>query len=204
MFDVNRVAQRTPHRSPPEFPQLLLSPATLAINSRSDVILLSSHDNSPEPITDNDTRTLPSDVDNDVRPPPSKKIKTSSSAPGSKPVSAAAPGTRPKATKASRLRSRSPTPPPQRPQQLKTIRLDIKLGGPDNYEVVIATLAKTSGQRPPTPPPPKPESSDSDGEETDRAKSKKKVLVDAVSSSFNADPSTLTEETCRLGILRRY
>jgi hypothetical protein len=36
---------------------------------------------------------------------------------------------------------------------LQTIRLDIKLGGPDNYEVDVAALAKATGQRPATPPP---------------------------------------------------
>jgi hypothetical protein len=57
-------------------------------------------------------------------------------------------------------RSPSPSPPPQPPPplavvrpSLQTVRLDIKLGGPDNYEVNIASLAKESGQRPPTPTP---------------------------------------------------
>jgi hypothetical protein len=35
---------------------------------------------------------------------------------------------------------------------LQTIRLEIKLGGPDNYEVDVAALAKATGQRPATPP----------------------------------------------------
>jgi len=34
---------------------------------------------------------------------------------------------------------------------MQTIRLDIQLGGPDNYEVHISNLAKETGQRPPTP-----------------------------------------------------
>ncbi|KAL4077536.1 hypothetical protein J3A83DRAFT_4087986 [Scleroderma citrinum] len=125
-----------------------------------------------DPSTDHDTRTPTSDIDSDLRPPPSKKIKTSQSAPESKPVSAA--GAKPKSAKVSRPRSRSPTPPPQRQPPLQTIRLDIKLGGPDKYEVDMATLAKATGQRPETPPPPKPDTSDSDGEETDGAKPKKK------------------------------
>ncbi|KAG6331156.1 hypothetical protein ID866_7932 [Astraeus odoratus] len=92
------------------------------------------------------------------------------------PVSTAGTGAKPKSAKPSRPRSRSPTPPPppQRPPQLQTIRLDIKLGGPDKYEVDIATLSKATGQRQPTPPPPKQDSSDTDGDETDRAKPKRK------------------------------
>ncbi|KIM65542.1 hypothetical protein SCLCIDRAFT_474779 [Scleroderma citrinum Foug A] len=142
----------------------------------TEVHTLSSHENSPEPTADHDIHTLVSDVDNDLKPPPSKKIKTSQSPPGSKPISAAGAGTtaKPKSVKAPRARSRSPTPPPQRQPPLQTIRLDIVLGGPDKYEVDITSLAKATGQRPTTPPPPKPDTSDSDGEETDRAKPKKK------------------------------
>jgi hypothetical protein len=48
---------------------------------------------------------------------------------------------------------------------METIRLDIKLGGPDNYEVDMAALAKATGQRPATPPPVvKGYESESDGE----------------------------------------
>lgn len=50
-------------------------------------------------------------------------------------------------------RARSPSgspPPPERPP-LQTIRLEIALGGPDHYEVDIAELARTTGQRPLTP-----------------------------------------------------
>jgi hypothetical protein len=52
---------------------------------------------------------------------------------------------------------------------LQTIRLEIKLGGPDNYEVDMAALAKATGQRTATPPPAvnvnvKRYESDSDGE----------------------------------------
>jgi len=154
-----------------------------AIRTVTEVHVLTSRENSPE----HDTRTFVSDIDidNDLKPPPSKKIKTSQSPPGSKPISAAGAGTtaKPKSAKASRARSRSPTPPPQRQPPLQTIRLDIVLGGPDKYEVDITSLAKATGQRPTTPPPPKPDTSDSDGEETDRAKpKKKKVLVTILST----------------------
>ena len=72
---------------------------------------------------------------------------------------------KPKSTKA-RARSPSPSPPPPAPPPpLKTIRLEIKLGGPDNYEVDVAALAKATGQRPATPPPvAKRYESESDGE----------------------------------------
>ncbi|THG95144.1 hypothetical protein EW145_g8015, partial [Phellinidium pouzarii] len=46
-------------------------------------------------------------------------------------------------------------------------RLEIRLGGPDNYAVDIAKLARESGQRPPTPPPVKRDTSDSEGEAAD-------------------------------------
>lgn len=72
---------------------------------------------------------------------------------------------KPRSTKA-RARSPSPSPPPPvPPPPLQTIRLDIKLGGPDNYEVDVAALAKATGQRPATPPPAvKRYESESDGE----------------------------------------
>jgi hypothetical protein len=71
---------------------------------------------------------------------------------------------KPKSSKA-RARSPSPSPPPAPPPPLQTIRLDIQLGGPDNYEVDISALAKATGQRPATPPPAvKRYESESDGE----------------------------------------
>ncbi|KAG2064926.1 hypothetical protein BDR04DRAFT_1109359 [Suillus decipiens] len=106
--------------------------------------------------------------DTDVdQQPPSKKLKSSSSS--SKPASTIKPK-----SKAQRPRSPSPTPPPPPPPPLQTIRLQINLGGPDNYEVDIATLAKTTGQRQPTPPPPKADTSDSEGEDDGEPKKKKK------------------------------
>ena len=47
--------------------------------------------------------------------------------------------------------SPSPPPPPVKPPP-QTIRLDIQLGGPEDYEVDINRLSKETGQRPPTPP----------------------------------------------------
>ncbi|THH27008.1 hypothetical protein EUX98_g7180, partial [Antrodiella citrinella] len=79
-----------------------------------------------------------------------KKTKPSSS-------SAAAPnptsGAKPKSTKQpARSPSPSPPPPPTRPP-LQTVRLEIKLGGQDNYAVDISALAKETGQRQSTPVP---------------------------------------------------
>jgi hypothetical protein len=74
---------------------------------------------------------------------------------------------KPKSTKA-RARSPSPSPPPLvPPPPLQTIRLEIKLGGPENYEVDVSALAKATGQRPATPTPPAVKQhyeSESDGE----------------------------------------
>lgn len=161
-----------PDRSASEF--LQPPPPALHVNGTisvpREVISLSSRDNSVEPVTgDPDSRTLVTDGD---KPPPSKRIKTSQSAP----VSAAGTGSKPKSTKASKPRSPSPTPPPPRPPQLQTIRLDVKLGGPEHYDVNIGSLAKASGQRPSSPPPQKHthDTTDSEDEGTDRPKIKKK------------------------------
>lgn len=161
-----------PDRSASEF--LQPPPPALHVNGTisvpREVISLSSRDNSVEPVAgDPDSRTLVTDGD---KPPPSKRIKTSQSAP----VSAAGTGSKPKSTKASKPRSPSPTPPPPRPPQLQTIRLDVKLGGPEHYDVNIGSLAKASGQRPSSPPPQKHthDTTDSEDEGTDRPKIKKK------------------------------
>ncbi|KAF9232902.1 hypothetical protein BU15DRAFT_90551 [Melanogaster broomeanus] len=166
MLDVNcPTHEPSPTRSPAEIPPTSRSSHHSSISAHSDVIELSSRDNSPEPTTDHDKRTLVSDVDHDVKPPPSKKMRHSASAAGSKPVSAAGAGAKPKSSKPSRPRSPSPTPPPPAlPPPFETIRLDIKLGGPENYEVDIASIAKASGQRQPTPPPPKLDITESEGE----------------------------------------
>ncbi|KAI9573444.1 hypothetical protein HD554DRAFT_871277 [Boletus coccyginus] len=173
MLDITRV----PPRSPADVPPTSRSSHNSAISAHSDLIELSSRDNSVGPPSGNDGRTPGADVSHDVKPPPSKKMRHSAPLAESKPASTAGTGPKPKSSKQPRPRSRSPTPPPPAPPQpLNTVRLDIQLGGPQKYEVDIAVLAKASGQRPPTPPPPKPDISESDGEEThdDQAKPKRK------------------------------
>lgn len=105
---------------------------------------------------------------------PSTSTTSSTKPKSSKPASATpANGHKPRSP------SPSPVPLPQRPA-LQTVRLEIRLGGPEDYEVDIARLSKETGQRPPTPPravSPRPdESSDSEGETTkeDGVKPKRK------------------------------
>lgn len=102
-------------------------------------------------------------TDNDSGDPSSGETNKPDSKPkqdGSPPASLSA---KPKSTRHARSPSPSPPPPPTRPP-LRTIRLEIKLGGPNNYEVNLSTLAKEDNQRPPTPEPVKRDSSDSEGE----------------------------------------
>ncbi|KII84232.1 hypothetical protein PLICRDRAFT_46617 [Plicaturopsis crispa FD-325 SS-3] len=104
------------------------------------------------------------------------------------PPSTTAP-TKPKSVRAHRPRSPSPSPPPP-PPPLQTIRLDIKLGGPDNYEVNISGLAKSTGQRPATPVPLKHDTSDSEGDaeeggEKPALKTRKKTRKSAVAEYYD-------------------
>ncbi|KAJ3780319.1 hypothetical protein GGU10DRAFT_241201, partial [Lentinula aff. detonsa] len=81
-------------------------------------------------------------------------------------VSTAAPKPKSKA----KAKARSPSPPPIAIPPLHDCALTIKLGRPDNYTVDITSLAKASGQRPPTPKQKgQDESSDSEAEKTKAA-----------------------------------
>ncbi|KAF8900482.1 hypothetical protein CPB84DRAFT_1680451 [Gymnopilus junonius] len=119
----------------------------------------------------------------DLKPPPS-----SAPPPPSKPASSIKPrSSKPKA------RSPSPSPPPPPPPPPQTIRLQIKLGGPSNYEVDIRHEAKETGQRPPTPPPPPKkvaDSSDSEDDEDDKKDDKplKKKRTHASEYYDTSDP----------------
>ncbi|KAH7882101.1 hypothetical protein F5I97DRAFT_1939569 [Phlebopus sp. FC_14] len=185
MLDVHHLAHRISPRSSADIP------ASFRDQARNDLISLTSRDNSIDTNTDHDGRALASDVDYDIQPPASKKMRHSSSAAGSKPASAAGTGVKPKSSKPSRPRSPSPTPPPPPPPPLQTIRLEIHLGGPDDYEVDVASIAKATGQRPPTPQPPKPDTSESEGEEEthdEHAKRKKKKKHTAAEYYDVTDP----------------
>lgn len=62
---------------------------------------------------------------------------------------------KPKSKKPRKHRTPSPSPPPVvPPPPVRTIRLEIVLGGPSNYEVDISRRAKDTGQKEASPPPP--------------------------------------------------
>lgn len=104
-----------------------------------------------------------SDADPTVLPLPTASAKPASSA-------------KPRSTKPPKARSPSPSPPPPPAPPLQTVRLEIRLGGPSNYEVDISRQAKDTGQRPPTPPPTVKKVADSsDSEEEDKDKDKDKA-----------------------------
>lgn len=105
-------------------------------------------------------------------PPPDNPVPLSS------PLSSPAhpePTAKPKSAAKSKAKEPDPSPePPPRPPP-RTIRLEITLGGPDNYAVDIAQLAKATGQRPPTPQEVvKPDSSDSEPEKSNEKSEKKR------------------------------
>ena len=106
------------------------------------------------------------------------------------PDSSTKPGSssKPRSTKPAKpARTPSPSPPPPLPViPFRTIRLQIRLGGPSNYEVDIARQAKDTGQRPPTPPviaKKVPDSSDSE-EEDDKDDGKKSSKKKKVSGQY--------------------
>ena len=116
---------------------------------------------------------------------PSAKPSSSST---TKPATTAT--TKPRSTKPTKpARTPSPSPPPPPPVvPLQTIRLQIRLGGPSNYEVDICRLAKDTGQRAPTPPAAVKkvaDSSDSEEEDKEEDKSKpKKIKVSYYNTFF--------------------
>ncbi|KAJ3972853.1 hypothetical protein EV361DRAFT_797313 [Lentinula raphanica] len=87
----------------------------------------------------------PGDPNDATKPDPEAATITETSLPP--PTSAGT--TKPKSK--AKAKPRSPSPLPIAPPPLQTVRLSIKLGGPDNYTVNVSGLAKASGQRPPTP-----------------------------------------------------
>ncbi|EIW56386.1 uncharacterized protein TRAVEDRAFT_21578 [Trametes versicolor FP-101664 SS1] len=150
---------------------------------------------SPIPIDDVDT-PLPVDllvpenavddaVSSNEAPVAGESTKGKKSKPSSN-VAAAGPSAKPKSSKSAAPRASSPSPPPppaRRP--LETIRLDIQLGGPEDYEVNVSELAKATGQRQATPVPevkiPGDSSDESDGDDEpgdDKVKLGDKVKTD--------------------------
>ncbi|EEB99192.1 hypothetical protein MPER_01176, partial [Moniliophthora perniciosa FA553] len=127
----------------------------------------------------------PVDVDNVLKPPPSPSPAVSDAPPAplpdvphddQKPRSSLPPSTqassskphstvKPKSKAANAAPPRSPSPPPPPPPALTTVRLQIKLSGPENYQVDIAALARESGQRPPTPVQKRADTSESEDED---------------------------------------
>ncbi|KAF6748232.1 hypothetical protein DFP72DRAFT_820655 [Ephemerocybe angulata] len=81
-----------------------------------------------------------------------------------------------KATKPRKHRTPSPSPPPVAPPPpLRTVRLEITLGGPSNYEVDVRNLSKETGQRDATPPPPAPPPESEDEEAAKAVKTEEEV-----------------------------
>lgn len=129
---------------------------------------------------DDDDDNNNNDNNNDKLPATVASGQKPASKPSSKP-----PSSKPRSSKPHKARSPSPTPPPPPPPAppLQTIRLEIKLGGPNNYAVDIAEVSRSTGQRPPTPTQPgvghvsdsEDDDDDEKGKEKGKGKSKKKV-----------------------------
>ena len=168
-------------------PDVNLPPPSSAATSRRSSVAVAGEDGSSIPVRDasvSSSAHLPISIPVLVHSPP---LPTSSGPSGSsvtaKPSSSStkpASSAKPRSTKPAKpARSPSPSPPPPPPVvPLKTIRLQIRLGGPSNYEVDISRQAKDTGQRPPTPPAvvkKVTDSSDSDEDEDkdDKSRSKK-------------------------------
>lgn len=134
-----------------------------------DDVPISIHNNFPS-----DIPVLPLPPNTNNHPPPSSS--------------------KPRSSKPHKPRSPSPTPPtpPPPPPPLQTIRLQIKLGGPDNYAVDIANVARATGQRPPTPPIALAAggvASDSDDDEDDKEKDKDKDNTDKDKDKVKDEPT---------------
>ncbi|KAF9456909.1 hypothetical protein BDZ94DRAFT_1314708 [Collybia nuda] len=108
-------------------------------------------DDEPQPVLPIAAGDNGDDDGNNNNKPPS--VTASGHKPSSKPPSSKPPSSKPRSSKPHKPRSPSPTPPPPPPPAppLQTIRLEIKLGGPNNYAVDIAEISRSTGQRAPTP-----------------------------------------------------
>ena len=172
-------------------PDVNLPPPSSAATSRRSSLAVAGEEASSIPVRDasvGSSAHVPISIPVLVHSPP---LPTSSGPAGSsvtakpsssstKPVSSA----KPRSTKPAKpARSPSPSPPPPAPIiPLRTIRLQIRLGGPSNYEVDISRQAKDTGQRATTPPAAVKkvaDSSDSDDDDKDdKSRSKKHKVSD--------------------------
>lgn len=144
--------------------------------------------------------------DDNISKPPTAAASPAASGhkpPSSKPPSSKANSAKPRSSRLHKPRSPSPTPPPPPPPAppLQTIRLEIKLGGPNNYAVDIADIARSTGQRPLTPtrqpgagPLSDSEEDDEDGEKGAKGKEKAKIKkkVSGNSSHHHIHTNSLT------------
>ena len=164
-------------------------PSSAATSRRSSVavaVTVAGEDGSSIPVRDvsvSSSAQVPISIPVLVHsPPPPTSSGPSGSSVTAKPSSSStkpASSAKPRSTKPAKpARSPSPSPPPPPPLvPLQTIRLQILLGGPSNYEIDVSRLAKDTGQRAPTPPvavKKVADSSDSDEEDKDdKSRSKK-------------------------------
>ncbi|KAH9939234.1 uncharacterized protein BXZ73DRAFT_43928 [Epithele typhae] len=152
--DSDDESDRTASPAPSPPPAHSLSPASAARPPSAE----------PPPTSDTHDASSPSSSDAPTAPDSGRGRK---SKPSSSNVPVAGPSAKPKSAKSAPPRaSPSPPPPPAR-QPLQTIRLEIRLGGQEDYEVNIADLAKTTGQRPGTPVPEEVKRDSSDDSEGD-------------------------------------
>ena len=162
-------------------------PSSAATSRRSSVaVAVGGEDGSSIPVRDasvSSSAQLPISIPVLVHsPPPPTSSGPSGSSVTAKPSSSStkpASSAKPRSNKPTKpARSPSPSPPPPPPLiPLQTIRLQILLGGPSNYEIDVSRLAKDTGQRAPTPPvavKKVADSSDSDDDDKDdKSRSKK-------------------------------
>lgn len=177
------------------------SPHHIPIVVDSSASSSSSHSPSPPAIA------TPANGQSTLKPPDVATIDESGGGKGakSKPassVTAAKPASGLSSAKPKSTKPRSPSPAPSAPAQpprppLRTVRLDIKLGGPEDYEVDISVLSKETGQRPPTPTAPakhdtSDESNSEGDDEGDDNKLKKKRRKVCVARSCTRPATVLT------------
>ncbi|KAF9269548.1 hypothetical protein L218DRAFT_890165 [Marasmius fiardii PR-910] len=145
-------------------------------------------DSEPPPYPQSPSATHHSAPNGDDDPP-----KQPSPSPSNQPSTSSKPHSTVKPKSKANAALRSPSPPPPPPPTLNTVRLDIKLQGPDNYQVDIAALSKETGQRPPTPAQKRADTSESeeepDPQPQEGALKKKKKKKNAASEYYDvSDP----------------